>query len=223
MDSKVSKQNNDSTQASVSKKAEEEIPEQFSKEGQLVTEGFQNGTPPPSANNIMNLQRLIGNKAVQRIYNNDSSQNQKPRQKPNLGMLAAPYGFVQRLQRGQPELNTLTINMEHIIQGEVKGGGRIVGFHSIHGKIDRTREVTPRAPDADRNAVYEADVTIGDATKFSTMYPDNWSENDIEAAIAEAYEGATVWDGSYFEGTGNGLRIGGYVNGDKLNTAFPKA
>lgn len=221
MDTKASKQNVDNTQTSNTRKAEEEVPEQLTTEGQINVGSLQHGTPP-SENNIISLQRIIGNHSIQRLLNRNTSQKQTPRQRPNLGILVAPNAFIQRLQRGQPPLEDLTINMEHIIQGEVKGGGRIVGFHSIHGKIDRTRDVTPRNPDADVNSVYEADVKIGNATKFSTMYPDNWSERDIESAITEAYEGANIWEGSYFEGSGGGLRIAGYVNGDKLNTAFPK-
>ncbi len=76
-----------------------------------------------------------------------------------------------------------------------------------------------------RQGVYVAKVEIrassgGWLGKTSTIYPDDFSEDDVVAAVLAAFEqssGGEKWRGD----SGAGFTIEGYYQNGRINTAYP--
>jgi hypothetical protein len=137
---------------------------------------------------------------------------------------------------------------EHLFHGEVKYKNgkvsKIVGYHARPGGVDGSRHgivldpASASAPDA--NGLYTGRATYSytengvakSKGKFSSFFPDNWSEQDTSRAVYGAFHsrrqvpGQDLWEGTY-----NGVRIQGYLKpgvpfetatADDIATAFPK-
>ncbi|MFV3075777.1 EndoU domain-containing protein [Niveispirillum fermenti] len=130
------------------------------------------------------------------------------------------------------------INMRHVLCGEIKGNGDVVGLHAraIAGTAP-VKAIRPEggAPDG----TYGARVEFSNGkTKFSTFYPDHCTAADIEKSILHAvrnsFGAARPWgrlgcaapDGTtpgYCRGPqGQRLVIRfGELKDGRINTAFP--
>ena len=121
---------------------------------------------------------------------------------------------------------TPAINLHHIFQGEINRKGDPVGFHSRPGGKDPATARLVRVRDQpNRSGVYTAMIEVRDGSqwkeKFSSFFPDNMSEDEVTAAILNAYKNSNKkqpWRGP----SGLGFDIQGYTlsKGD-INTAFP--
>ncbi len=123
------------------------------------------------------------------------------------------------------------INLHHIFHGEINKKGKPTGFHvrpkdtesSTGARIARIMSKPNKA------GVYTARVEVHDKSrntwieKFSTMFPDNLSRDEIITAITYAYSERDKskkqpWSGP----SGLGFPIQGYIlNDGRINTAFP--
>lgn len=135
----------------------------------------------------------------------------------------------------------IEIDLDHILEGGINRRGELVGLHHLpsaprrmkaQGKLcDVYFEYTsPGGPNDVRTARAQLiDPKSGDIIleKFSTLYPESWSVEDIEAAIREAYGDAKGRDAinqdGRWQGKGKGIRIDGYLSNDnrRIATAFP--
>ncbi|MEQ5776232.1 EndoU domain-containing protein [Thalassospira sp. NFXS8] len=153
---------------------------------------------------------------------------------------------------------TYSINLEHVFCGEVNAKNRFVGFHSRPGAVNPATisavNVTPGSENA--NGIYDATVfwnsaRVGAAnpsnpSKFSTLFPDDCSQTQIEETITYAADhleaacpaGAPGWTkcgynrpeplpvadaGKYCVGKDASLRfsVAMAISGTAINTAFP--
>lgn len=134
------------------------------------------------------------------------------------------------------------INMDHILHGGINRRGDLVGMHHlpsapkdilVEGKrckvdIEQTSQGGP--DDVVQARVRLLDPQSGKVVreKFSSLYPSAWTEQDIVAAIREAYADAEkkqtvdVEEHKFDGHTRLGIKISGYLlpNGE-INTAFP--
>lgn len=141
-----------------------------------------------------------------------------------------------------PSPDKVEINLDHILEGRVNYRGDLVGVHHapsaparmrVEGvecdlEIERTSEGGEK--DVRTARVRLRDPATGEvkAEKFSTLYPDAWTAEEIETAIREAYGDAlkrkTVDRSGRWEGrTKSGVRIDGFMtrNGRAIASAFP--
>jgi hypothetical protein len=151
---------------------------------------------------------------------------------------------------GGPGARPLSAHLrEHLLHGEVKykngNVAKIVGYHSRPGGVDGSRHgialdpATASAPDSHGlytgRAVYNytENGAARSKGKFSSFFPDTWSEQDTSRAVYGAFHsrrqvpGTDLWEGTY-----NGVRVQGYLKAgvpfarataDDIATAFPKA
>ncbi len=128
----------------------------------------------------------------------------------------------------------MTIELDHVLFGEINPKGKAVGFHSRPGGIDPgTARVSQRLTPPDANGIYTGKVEIFDSAKnqwiakrgFSSFYPDRLSAKEVEGAIRNAYADALrrgdIANGAWTGDSGLGFKIQGYVNNGKISTAFP--
>jgi hypothetical protein len=117
----------------------------------------------------------------------------------------------------------------HIFFGEVDTKqGRSLGWH-YEPSADRTKgtyvkEGTRSAPD--KHGVYEANVVIEGIQKKekSSFFPKDWTEEQVEKAVLEAYEnGKPYADRPWIiEGrTPGGMKIEIRTRGGRIQTAYP--
>lgn len=118
------------------------------------------------------------------------------------------------------------INLTHLFEGQINKRGKPVGFHARPGGVDPDSARLVRVVDGPiRPGVYVAMVEIRASSgrwlgKTSTLYPDEFSEDDVVAAILAAYErsdGGEKWRGD----SGKGFTIEGYFQNGRINTAYP--
>lgn len=122
------------------------------------------------------------------------------------------------------------VNLRHVFDGEVNRRSEPVGFHSRPGGEDPPGARVVRVRDGpNRFGVYTADVEVWDAGdgrwegKFSSLFPDSLSRDEVVAAILNAYRESPNPRAQPFDGpSGLGFRIQGYTSGrGGINTAFP--
>jgi len=118
------------------------------------------------------------------------------------------------------------INLTHLFEGQINKRGKPVGFHARPGGVDPEGARLVRVIDGpNRVGVYVAKVEIRASSgrwlgKTSTLYPDDFSEDDVVAAILAAFErsdGGEKWRGD----SGKGFTIEGYFQNRRINTAYP--
>jgi hypothetical protein len=118
------------------------------------------------------------------------------------------------------------INLSHLFEGQINKRGKPVGFHARPGGVDPEGARLVRVVDGpNRVGVYVAKVEIRISSgrwleKTSTLYPDDFSEDDVVAAILAAFGrsgGGEKWHGD----SGKGFTIEGYFQDGRINTAYP--
>lgn len=125
----------------------------------------------------------------------------------------------------QPE-----INLSHIFQGEINRRGKATGFHSRPGGQDpHGARVSQIKGQPNRVGVYTAQVEVLDPdtgqwkSKFSSMYPDSMSQQQVVDGILHAWQRRDPnrqrpWRGP----SGQGFQIEGYLSSrGGINTAYP--
>ncbi|HBR95822.1 MAG TPA: hypothetical protein DD979_00375 [Gammaproteobacteria bacterium] len=122
------------------------------------------------------------------------------------------------------------INLEHVFFGEINKRGRPTGYHARPGGKDpqhaRVARIVSKANPA---GVYTARIEVYDKDqqqwreKFSSMFPDTLSREDVIQAITHAYHKRDKSKNQPWSGpSGLGFPIQGYVlNDGRINTAFP--
>lgn len=122
------------------------------------------------------------------------------------------------------------VNLKHIFLGEINKRGKPTGFHSRPGGKDpESARIARIMSKANKAGVYTARVEVYDKTdkqwreKFSSMFPDRLSPEEVLQAITHAYKNRDKskkqpWSGP----SGLGFPVQGYVLRDgRINTAFP--
>lgn len=122
------------------------------------------------------------------------------------------------------------INIHHIFLGDINKRGKPTGFHSRpKGKDPKSARLKRIQSKPNKAGVYTARIEVFDQStqqwreKFSSLFPDKLSANEIISAILHAYSNRDKskkqpWSGP----SGLGFPIQGYVlNNGKINTAFP--
>jgi hypothetical protein len=117
----------------------------------------------------------------------------------------------------------------HIFHGEVDTkGGRSLGWHyepsADRAKGTYVKEGTRSAPD--KYGVYKANVVIEGVLKKeqSSFFPKDWTPEQVERAILEAYENGKPKPGLpwIIEGTAtDGMTIEIRTQGGRIRTAYP--
>jgi hypothetical protein len=148
----------------------------------------------------------------------------------------------QRPRESGPDPATIAIDLEHILRGGINRQGELVGLHhqpSAPASMDYQGKSCElwfvyTSPGADGD-IRTARAELRDPKsqrvlleKFSTLFPKAWSEQQVEAAIREAFADAlkrkTVdTDGRWQGKTRGGIRIDGFMtrDGQRIATAFP--
>jgi len=117
----------------------------------------------------------------------------------------------------------------HVLQGEVKPNGKVVGGHSTAtGQV----KVIP-GTEAGRNSlgVYKAKIEVPDPSNpgqfipksnnggYSTMFPDDWSGDRIKAEVNAAFQNKTVSGNTWSGTTPSGVKVQGYLQ--PKTTVYP--
>ena len=132
--------------------------------------------------------------------------------------------------------------IEHIFEGQVKQGNRANGYHynSIDGSAGKVIDGTQT--NKNTFGAYNATVEINGFQKQSSMFPDEWTPQEVIDAINEAYSdrihfSGKMWDESVMSlddfhrfndgniwcgSTSNGMYITMYLDdNEKIISAFP--
>ncbi|MEE4689860.1 EndoU domain-containing protein [Pseudomonas alliivorans] len=139
---------------------------------------------------------------------------------------------VQKKQTSKaPNISTNTIDFEgHVLNAEVKPGGKVVGGHSIASGEVRVIPGTASAPNA--QGVYRAKIQVADPAnlgKFlsktnnggiSTMFPDSWSADRIKSEVNSAFQDRIVSGNRWSGITPSGVKVEGYL--EPKTTVYPK-
>lgn len=118
------------------------------------------------------------------------------------------------------------INLTHLFHGEINKKGKPVGFHARPEGQDPTDAGLIEVKDtANMSGVYTAQIWVRDQnkTKFSSIFPDRLSWQEVIQAVLYAYEHRTSGENLKWRGpSGLGFTIEGWLleNGD-INTAYP--
>ncbi|HXU34702.1 MAG TPA: EndoU domain-containing protein, partial [Thermoanaerobaculia bacterium] len=101
------------------------------------------------------------------------------------------------------------INLSHLFEGQINKRGKPVGFHARPGGVDPDGARLVRVVDGPNGrGVYVAKVEIRASSgrwleKTSTLYPDDFSEDEVVASILSAFEqsgGGEKWRGDSGKG-----------------------
>ncbi len=119
--------------------------------------------------------------------------------------------------------------LEHILAGELNSSGKAVGFH-YEGLPGSKGKVIPGTESAQNQfGVYKAKVEVDGVAKvtnggYSTMFPKNWTPQQVVDSINEAFSNKVLVTGNTFEGTlASGMKIRMYIDSaGKIIFAFPK-
>ncbi|WP_373086803.1 EndoU domain-containing protein [Sneathiella sp.] len=123
-----------------------------------------------------------------------------------------------------------SINLSHIFDGEINRHGKPVGLHVAPAAADSAHaQLKKILSGPNRVGVYTAIVRIFDPNelkwkeKFSSIFPDRLSRQEIIAAILNAVSRKPVASGAKWRGpSGRGFMIEGYQSKDgTINTAYP--
>ncbi len=158
-----------------------------------------------------------------------------------LGLIAW-LGGVSCAPAQQAGTRSLSIDLDHILQGGINSRGDLVGLHhrpsapetlevdGVECEIQFRFTSPGGAKDVRTANVLVVDPASGRTVreKFSTLYPDAWTAGQIEDAILDAFEEARgrdqIEDSGRWQGRNrDGVRIDGYVTRDRrrITTAFP--
>ena len=120
--------------------------------------------------------------------------------------------------------DNIKVNLpEHIFEGDVTKKGKATGYHSE--VITNNSEVVRVTKQADKYGVYEAKVSVNGVEKggVSTMYPKDWSPQQIMNEVQHAYENMELYKGTnIFRGeASNGMKIEMRIKNGKIESAYP--
>ncbi|USD35769.1 EndoU domain-containing protein [Ferrimonas sp. SCSIO 43195] len=129
-----------------------------------------------------------------------------------------------------------SVNLGHVITGEINKRGRAVGFHSRSGGKDPqgARLIRITAP-ANRYGIYRGQVALchgqgwTDKRANSTFFPDSWSHQQVVEAILRAHGASSQPEYGKWSGVVDGITIEGYMCNQgqshcpkgNINTAYP--
>ena len=154
--------------------------------------------------------------------------------KPYSGDPLAPdfVGPLDRNARATLNVGKVTAPIDfdrHILSGEVKANGSVVGGHSIANGNVRVIPGTESLPNA--QGVYQARIEVPDPTNpgrflpktnnsgVSTMFPDSWSADRVKVEVDAAYQSRTITGNMWTGTTPSGVVVRGYLN--PKTTAYP--
>jgi len=116
----------------------------------------------------------------------------------------------------------------HILEGELNGSGKAVGFHYDGLPTKKGEVIAGTETDPNQQGVYEAEVVVSGVEKVSnggksTFFPKEWNAQEVVDAINEAYDAKQFITGNTYEGiTSGGQIIRMYVDhNDLIISAFP--
>lgn len=116
----------------------------------------------------------------------------------------------------------------HILEGEVNGSGKAVGFHYDGLPAKKGEVIAGTETDPNRQGVYEAEVKVSGVVKGanggkSTFFPKEWSAQEVVDAINEAYDAKKFITGNTYEGlTSEGQIVRMFLDHNELIiSAFP--
>ncbi|WP_025898801.1 EndoU domain-containing protein [Sneathiella glossodoripedis] len=123
---------------------------------------------------------------------------------------------------------TPQINLKHIFEGEINRFGKPTGLHHIKNNLKTARIHEILSPE-NKFGIYTAIVEIYDAEskswkqKFSSMFPDRYSQEEVLSVILHALENASQKQpGKWRSSSGRGYEIEGYrLKNMKIITAYP--
>ncbi len=117
----------------------------------------------------------------------------------------------------------------HILQGEVKANGKVVGGHST--ATGQVRVIPGTETGRNSVGVYKAKIEVPDPSNpgqfipksnnggYSTMFPDDWSADRIKTEVDAAFQNKTV-NGNMWSGTTpGGVQVQGYLQ--PKTTVYP--
>jgi Bacterial EndoU nuclease len=130
------------------------------------------------------------------------------------------------------------IDMSHILDGNINGKGKAVGFHYRPDGIDPPNaKMTEQVGLKNPQDVYVGKVEILDPVTgipvkkesnagISTFFPDHMSPKEIEAAVRHAYADALRnnrirLDGGFTGMSDAGFEITGFARNNQINSAYP--
>lgn len=124
------------------------------------------------------------------------------------------------------------VNLTHVFCGEVKADGRAVGFHARPGGVDpETARVVEIEDGPNAEGVYTARIQVRPPggswaradDKFSSLFPDSLSVEEVVQAILTAYRDSGTRQGKWRGDSGLGFTIEGWLlpGEEKINTAYP--
>ncbi|MET1256927.1 EndoU domain-containing protein, partial [Aliikangiella maris] len=118
----------------------------------------------------------------------------------------------------------------HILSGEIKPNGNVVGGHSIASGNVRVIPGTESSPNA--FGVYKAKIEVPDPSNpgqflpksnnggYSTMFPDSWTADRIKVEVDTAFHSRTVNGGKWTGVTPSGVTVEGWMT--PKTTVYPK-
>ena len=167
----------------------------------------------------------------------NSYHSKKSRFRPQLllpllltALLAVSVNLYARSSNQQWSTTSPEINLGHIFEGAINRRGKPTGFHSRpQGKDPKHARLVKILSPANQSGVYTARVAIYDPgqkkwkEKFSTLFPDSFSRDQVVETILYAWQHRRPGKGSKWEGaSGKGFVIQGYLNKrGNINTAYP--
>jgi hypothetical protein len=122
------------------------------------------------------------------------------------------------------------INKTHIFCGEINSRWKPTWFHSMPDWIIPETVQIVKKENINKFGVYNAKIEVYDIknkkfkNKFSSVFPDKLSEEEVEKAILNAWENKKYYKNSKFQWpSGLGFEIAWYTYkwNKKINTAYP--
>ncbi|MBE7638363.1 hypothetical protein GUA87_16010 [Sneathiella sp. P13V-1] len=123
-----------------------------------------------------------------------------------------------------------SVNLTHIFLGEINKKGKATGLHHLKGgQPTQNARLKKILSTANRFGIYTAMIQIRDLKnntwkeKFSSMFPNTYSKQQVLDVILKAYRNADLRKGQKWGGpSGKGYRIEGYLLRDgRIITAYP--
>ena len=123
---------------------------------------------------------------------------------------------------------TPQLSIRHIFEGEINRSGKATGFHYFAEGLKAAR-IKKVLSGPNKFGIYTAMVEIKNAqsgnwqTKFSSMFPDNYSQNEVINVILQATENSPQKNPGKWQGrSGRGYTIEGYrLKDQRIITAYP--
>uniref|UniRef100_UPI001EEC11A3 EndoU domain-containing protein n=1 Tax=Vibrio vulnificus TaxID=672 RepID=UPI001EEC11A3 len=141
-----------------------------------------------------------------------------------------PLGLAGEAHEGKGKDVTAPIDFDgHILSGEVKPNGNVVGGHSTATGRVRVIPGSSSAPNA--QGVYKAKIEVPNPNNpgqflqktnnggYSTMFPDTWSADRVKVEVGAAYKNRIVVGNKWQGTTPSGVKVEGYLN--PKTTVYP--